>query len=103
MRSFTWGHVCQLNKALGALLKRVWSLPGAGPGDQPLVIDVDSTICEVSGKSKEGACYGHTRVLGYHPLVAARADTGDVLFIIACAKAPRRRETPVLWSRRSTG
>ena len=91
------------SKALGVLLKRVWSLPSAGPGDQPLVIDVDSTICEVSGKSKEGACYGHTRVLGYHPLVAARADTGDVLFIIACAKAPRRRETPVLWSRRSTG
>ena len=78
LRSFTWGHVCQLHKALGALLKRVWSLPGAGPGDQPLVIDVDSTICEVSGKSKEGACYGHTRQLGYHPLIAARADTGDV-------------------------
>ncbi|MCQ3804863.1 MAG: transposase, partial [Acidimicrobiia bacterium] len=79
LRSFTWGHVCQLNKALGALLKRVWSLPGAGPGDQPLVIDVDSTICEVSGKSKEGACYGHTRQLGYHPLIAARADTGEIV------------------------
>jgi len=44
LRSFTWGHVCQLHKALGVLLKRVWSLPGAGPGDRPLVIDVDSTI-----------------------------------------------------------
>ena len=79
LRSFTWGHVCQLHKALGVLLKRVWSLPGAGPGDQPLIIDVDSTICEVSGKSKEGACYGHTRQLGYHPLVAARADTGEIV------------------------
>ncbi len=79
LRSFTWGHVCQLNKALGVLLKRVWSLPGAGPGDRPLVIDVDSTICEVSGKSKEGACYGHTQVLGYHPLIAARADTGEIV------------------------
>jgi len=78
VRSFMWGHVCQLHMALGALLKRVWSLPGAGPGGRLLVIDVDSTICEVSGKSKEGACYGHTRVLGYHPLVAGRADTGDV-------------------------
>ncbi len=79
LRSFTWGHVCQLHKALGVLLKRVWSLPGAGPGDQPLVIDVDSTICEVSGKSKEGACYGHTQVLGYHPLIASRADTGEIV------------------------
>ncbi|MCQ3804579.1 MAG: hypothetical protein KTV45_10810 [Acidimicrobiia bacterium] len=41
MRSFMWGHVCQLHKALGVLLKWVWSLSGAGPGDRPLVIDVD--------------------------------------------------------------
>ncbi|MCQ3804569.1 MAG: hypothetical protein KTV45_10755 [Acidimicrobiia bacterium] len=91
------------SKALGVLLKRVWSLPSAGPGDRPLVIDVDSTICEVSGKSKEGAAYGHTQVLGYHPLIASRADTGDVRSSSSAQRAPRRRETPVLWSRRSTG
>ena len=79
LRSFTWGHVCQLNKALGLLLTRVWSQPGAGPGDGPLIIDVDSTICEVSGKKKQGAAYGHTGVLGYHPLAAARADTGEIV------------------------
>ena len=79
LRSFTWGHVCQLNKALGVLLKRVWSLPDAGPGDGPLIIDVDSTVCEVSAKTKHGAAYGHTGVLGYHPLVAGRADTGEII------------------------
>ena len=52
---------------------------GAGPGDAPLVVDLDSTICEVHGKQKQGAAYGYTRVLGYHPLLAARADTGEVL------------------------
>jgi Transposase DDE domain group 1 len=43
------------------------------------VVDVDSTICEVHGYHKQGACYGYTRTLGYHPLLASRADTGEVL------------------------
>ncbi len=44
-----------------------------------MTIDMDSTICEVHGKAKHGAAYGYTRQLGYHPLVATRADTGEVL------------------------
>ena len=28
---------------------------------------------------EHGAAYGHTKVLGYHPLVAVRSDTGEVL------------------------
>jgi Transposase DDE domain group 1 len=39
----------------------------------------DSTICEVHGHHKQGACYGYTRQLGDHPLLATRADTGEVL------------------------
>jgi len=45
----------------------------------PGAIDLDSTICEVHGKQKHGAAYGYTKVFGYHPLLAARADTGGVL------------------------
>jgi hypothetical protein len=56
-------------------------MAGAGPGDGPLVIDIDSTINEVYGKDKQGAAYGYTRVLGYHPILATRADTGEVLHI----------------------
>jgi hypothetical protein len=33
----------------------------------------------VVGKHKQGAGYGYTRELGYHPLLATRADTGEVL------------------------
>ena len=47
--------------------------------DAPLVVDLDSTICEVHGKQKQGAAYGYTKELGYHPLLATRADTGEVL------------------------
>ena len=78
LRSFTFGHVRQLDRFTGEALTRAWAA-GAGPGDQPLTIDLDSTIEEVHGYSKQGAAFGHTRQRGYHPLVATRAETGEVL------------------------
>ena len=78
LRSFTFGHVRQLEAVVGATLKRAWSM-GAGPGTARLVIDVDSTICEVAGRKKQGAAFGYTKVLGYHPILASRSDTGEVL------------------------
>jgi hypothetical protein len=77
LRSFTWGHVRQLDRVSGELLTRAWSAV-AGPGDEPVTVDVDSTICETYGLAKEGGVFGHTHVRGYHPLVAAIAGTGDV-------------------------
>jgi hypothetical protein len=59
LRSFTFGHVRQLDRVLGELLRRAW-VAGAGPSDGPLTVDVDSTICEVHGHHKQGACYGYT-------------------------------------------
>ena len=80
LRSFTFGHVRQLDRVSELLLARAWSL-GAGPGDRAMTIDVDSTICEVFGSQKQGAGYGYTKVLGYHPLLATRADTGETLHV----------------------
>jgi hypothetical protein len=34
---------------------------------------------EVHGKQKHGAAYGYTRTFGYHPILASRAETGEVL------------------------
>ena len=59
LRSFRWGHVRQLDRVSRELLARAWSA-GAGPGDTPLTIDLDSTICETYG-------------------LAIAAGTGDVL------------------------
>jgi hypothetical protein len=78
LRAFTFGHVRQLDKVIAETLRRAWSL-GAGPGADQMVIDLDSTICEVHGKQKQGAAYGYTKVLGYHPLVAVWAKSGEVL------------------------
>ena len=78
LRAFTFGHVRQLDVVIAESVRRAWAL-GAGPGNGRLVVDVDSTICEVHGKHKHGAGYGYTHVLGYHPILATRADTGEVL------------------------
>ena len=54
LRSFRWGHVRQLDRVSRELLARAWAA-GTGPGDGPLTIDLDSTICETYGLAKEGA------------------------------------------------
>ena len=61
------------------MLARAWAA-GAGPGDGPFTIDLDSTICETYGLAKEGARHhGYTGQRGYHPLLAVAAVAGDVL------------------------
>ncbi len=79
LRSFTWGHARQLDKVSGLLLGRAFAA-GAGPGDGPITVDMDSSICETYGLQKQGGkkfTYNHVR--GYHPLFAVIAGTGDVV------------------------
>ena len=79
LRSFRWGHVRQLDRVSRELLARAWQA-GAGPGDAPFTIDLDSTICETYGLDKEGARHhGYTGKRGYHPLLAIAAGSGEVL------------------------
>jgi hypothetical protein len=80
LRAFTFGHVRQLDRLLGEALERAWRA-GAGPGDGRLVIDVDSFVGEVCGRLKQGAAYGYTHLLGYHPILATRAGTREALHI----------------------
>ena len=79
LRSFRWGHVRQLDRVSREALARAWAA-GAGPGDEPLTIDLDSTVCETFGLDKEGAQrHNYAGQRGYHPLLAVAAGTGDVL------------------------
>ena len=82
LRSFTFGHVRQLDGVLAESLKRAWAT-GAGPGAERLVVDVDSFVGEVHGYGKQGASFGYTGRRGYHPILATRAGTGEVLHIRA--------------------
>ena len=79
LRSFRWGHVRQLDRVSRELLARAWAA-GAGPGNDPLTIDLDSTVCETYGLGKEGGQrHNYAGQRGYHPLLAVAAVTGDVL------------------------
>ncbi len=80
LRAFTFGHVRQLDRVLAEALTRAWK-GGAGPGKGRLVVDLDSFVGEVHGYAKQGAAFGYTRQRGYHPLVATRADSGEVLHV----------------------
>src|ERR671931_1829582 len=92
LRAFTFGHVRQLDRLTERVLARGWAA-SAGPAAQPLTIDLDSTVCQVYGHRKQGAAYGYTRVLGYHPLLATRADTGRSC---TCACGPARPTPPAV-------
>ena len=79
LRSCTWGHTKQIDMVGAEALKRAWA-SGAGGGDAPLTIDIDSTICETYGLAKEGGSeFNYTHVRGYHPLIAVVSGTGDIL------------------------
>ena len=69
LRSFTHGHVQQLDAVGAGLLTgltcRVPGMIAGAAADQGLAfLDVDDTIREVHGYSKQGAGYGYTRVRG---------------------------------------
>ena len=78
LRSLGRDDMGLVDAALEETLRRVWAA-GAGPGDGGVTIDVDSTVCGVCGKAKEGAGFGHDGVLSYHPLLATRAETGEII------------------------
>ena len=72
LRSFRWGHVRQLDRVSRELLSRAWAA-GAGPGEGPLTIDLDSTMCETYGLAKEGARHhGYTGQRGLSPAAGHR-------------------------------
>ena len=72
LRGHTFGNVRQFDSVNAEALRRAWAA-GAGPDPaKALVIDIDSTICQVYGHAKQGATYGYTKVRGYHPLCRHR-------------------------------
>ena len=78
LRAFTFGELSQLDRVLAESLPRAWAA-GAGPGEERLMVDVDRFVGEVYGYEKQGASYGYAHKRGYHPILATRAESGEVL------------------------
>ncbi len=76
LRSFTHGHVQQLDAVgaglLAGLTRRVPGvIAGADTVEGVAFVDVDDTIRQVHGYAKQGAGYGYTRVRGLNIQLAA--------------------------------
>ena len=71
LRSFTFGHVRQLDAVASRLLV---NLAGRSPllvgADQVAFVDIDDTIKATYGHKKQGAGYGYSKVKGLNALLA---------------------------------
>lgn len=89
LRSFTHGHVQQLDAVSSRLLaglaqKTPGLLAGGGPGGM-VFLDVDDSIREVHGHAKQAAAHGYTGVRGLNFQIAALS-TPLVAPVVAAAR-----------------
>lgn len=92
LRSFTHGHVQQLDAAgarlLAALAGRVPGLLADAGNGALAFVDVDDTVREVHGYAKQAAAYGHSGVRGLN-LQLATIYTPSAALMIARARLRR--------------
>jgi hypothetical protein len=70
LRSFTFGHVRQLDKvAAHVLVNLAGHTPLLGDVDQLCWVDVDDTVKPTYGYAKQGAGYGYTGIKGLNALI----------------------------------
>ena len=71
LRSFTFGHVRQLDAVAAGLLANLAQVAPLLPGaDQVAYLDIDDTVKATYGYTKQGAGYGYSGVKGLNALIA---------------------------------
>jgi hypothetical protein len=89
LRSFTFGHVRQLDSvAAGFLVNLARSTPLLPGAEQVAYVDLDDTVREVFGYAKQGTGYGYTGVKGLNALLAC-VSTPVAAPVIAAARLRR--------------
>lgn len=90
LRSFTHGHVQQVDAVAARLLAGLTArVPGLLAGaDRMVFVDVDDTIREVHGYSKQAAAFGYSGVRGLNTQLAA-VSTPATAPVIAAARLRR--------------
>jgi hypothetical protein len=85
LRSFTHGHVRQLQAATrrftANLIRHTGLLP---PGEPTVYLDIDSKVKQVYGPAKQGASFGYTKVRGLHFQVVTACTTRSRPVVVAC-------------------
>jgi hypothetical protein len=71
LRSFTFGHIRQLDAVAAGLLANLARVAPLLPGaDQVAYLDIDDTVKATYGYTKQGAGYGYSGVKGLNALIA---------------------------------
>ena len=86
LRSFTFGHVRQLDAIASRFLTGLADrAPALVPADTSgyTFIDVDDTIIEVHGYAKQGSGYGYSGVRGLNALLATVSTPGAAPLVVA--------------------
>lgn len=84
LRSFTFGHVRQLDAVASRFLSALGaSTPVVTGIGQPVLVDIDDTIIEVHGYAKQGSGYGYSGVRGLNALLATATTNNGAPVIVA--------------------
>jgi len=87
LRSFTFGHVRQLDAVASRFLTRLAAqAPLIAASDESggrVMIDIDDTIIEVHGYSKQGSGYGYSGVRGLNALLATVSSADSAPVVVA--------------------
>ena len=89
LRSFTFGHVRQLDAVASRFLANLTAAGGQGAQvrrdgtSTRVLVDIDDTIIEVHGHAKQGAGFGYTRVRGLNALLATLTVAGSAPLVLA--------------------
>jgi hypothetical protein len=86
LRSFTFGHVRQLDAVASRFLTGLAArTPVAAGIEDRVLVDVDDTIIEVHGHAKQGSGYGYSGVRGLNALLAT-VSTGQAAPVIVAQR-----------------
>ena len=85
LRSFTFGHVRQLDAVASRFLTGLTGVGGScdNDGGELVLVDVDDTIIEVHGYAKQGSGYGYSGVRGLNALLATVTTASAAPVIVA--------------------
>ena len=84
LRSFTHGHVRQLQAAARRFAANLIPHAGLIPASEPVVyLDIDSKVKQVYGPGKQGASFGYTKVRGLHFQIVTASTPSSRPVIIA--------------------
>ena len=87
LRAFTFGHVRQLDAVASRFLTRLATqapliAPSADPGER-VMVDIDDTIIEVHGYTKQGSGYGYSGLRGLNALLATVSSAESAPVVVA--------------------